>query len=116
MEIDELLDEYITSIEADPAEESEAQELISVSSGDSVSSGNSLMELSETMDYSELVFLLQEQNELLTTSQETQALSIWEKPLGEYTVTESLLLLLVLCAFGIVIYKFLGGIMKCTLK
>lgn len=40
--------------------------------------------------------------------------SIWEKPLVEYTVTESLLLILVLCAIGLVIEKIIGGVLNCT--
>lgn len=39
--------------------------------------------------------------------------SLWTKPLEDYTVTEGLLLILVLCAVGLVIQKIIGGILNC---
>ena len=39
--------------------------------------------------------------------------SLWTKPLEDYTVTEGLLLILVLCAVGLVIDKIIGGILNC---
>lgn len=37
----------------------------------------------------------------------------WEKPLEDYTVSEGLLLILVLCAVGTVIDKIIGGVLNC---
>lgn len=39
--------------------------------------------------------------------------TLWDKPLEEYTVTEGLLLILVLCAVGLVIHKIIGGVLNC---
>lgn len=44
----------------------------------------------------------------------TENNGLFEKPLEDYTVTESLLLILVLCAVGLVIDKIIGGVLNCT--
>lgn len=39
--------------------------------------------------------------------------TLWDKPLEEYTVTEGLLLILVLCAVGLCISRIIGGVLNC---
>ena len=39
--------------------------------------------------------------------------TLFTKPLDEYTVTEGLLLILVLCAVGLCISKVIGGVLNC---
>lgn len=39
--------------------------------------------------------------------------TLFTKPLSDYTVTEGLLLILVLCAVGLCVDKIIGGVLNC---
>lgn len=69
-------------------------------------------------DLSELVEEMKLNNELvrdLVDMKETESISIWEKPLEDYTVSESLSLLSFLVVCAVVVFVAIGGIIKCKL-
>lgn len=83
--------------------------LESVSGGDSTDYESALAK--------EILTLIQENNELLSTmneENETQTLTIWEKPLEDYTVEESFDLLLFVLVCFLFVYHIVGGIITCN--
>lgn len=73
-------------------------------------SGN---DASESALSSDLLFYAEMQTgylEEINEHLEEQKQTIWEKPIEEYTPTEGLLLIIMALLLGVVIFKFVGGI------
>lgn len=66
---------------------------------------------------SELLFHAESQTDILeeiNERHEAQTQTIWEKPIEEYTPTEGILLIIMFCVVGVIIFKFIGGIISCN--
>lgn len=89
-----------------------------VSSGDSgtVSGGDAVPMLLELdLDNTDIVALLEDNNaylSLLLEQQEQQTLSLWEKPLVDFTPTEGILLILLVVVLYVFVDEIIGGIIK----
>lgn len=84
--------------------------LDTISGGDA--SGNGVIPM-DMLTIDDIVTAIESSN-IQTYSTMTDSVSFFEKPLEEYTTSECLLLILVLCAIGLVIEKIIGGVLNCT--
>lgn len=117
--INEQLDEFI---EMDPSEEeSGIEEYDSVSDGDATVPLYQLMPVNEAADpqlqelieqMNTITRLMEAQEALSVDYQERESMSIWEKPLDEYTVMESVTTLMFFLALVVGIFGMVGGIIK----
>lgn len=83
---------------------------ISVSQGDSAIFPQVESTLSE-----EVISGIQKNNELLeelVTYKDNETMTLWEKPLEEYTVMEGFGLIAVVLIVSVIIYKIIGGIIS----
>lgn len=53
--------------------------------------------------------------EIIIENQELESMTIWEKPLSDYTVLEGIGLITLATIIGVVIFKLVGGIITCSL-
>lgn len=53
--------------------------------------------------------------EIIIECKETEALSLWEKPLSEYNTMEGIGLVTLVTVIAVVIFKVIGGIITCSL-
>lgn len=53
--------------------------------------------------------------EIIIENQEQESMTIWEKPLSDYTVLEGIGLITLVTIISVVIFKIVGGIITCSL-
>lgn len=115
-------DQFDEFIEMDPPEEeSGIEEYDSVSDGDAIAPVYQLIPVNEAADpqlqelieqMNTITRLMEAQEALSVDYQQRESMSIWEKPLEQYTVMESVTTLMFFMALVVVIFGMVGGIIK----
>lgn len=70
--------------------------------------------ISDIASYTELVLINEKMDDILGYL-ENENMSIWEKPLEKYNTQESLGLILLFVLLAVVIFKIVGGIIRCEI-
>ena len=62
----------------------------------------------------EQLIITNEKLDIVIEHQEQECMTIWEKPLSDYTVLEGIGLITLFIIIGVVIFKLIGGIIRCS--
>lgn len=112
-EINSDLNEIISEEVVETNEES-----VSESETETVSDGDAAIPYYDSALSSDILEELIKANgnlEIIVECKETEALSLWEKPLSEYNTMEGIGLVTLLTVIAVVIFKVIGGIITCSL-
>lgn len=60
------------------------------------------------------LIITNEKLDIVIEHQEQECMTIWEKPLSDYTVLEGIGLITLFIIIGVVIFKLIGGIIRCS--
>lgn len=112
--------EIMENLEVTISEEVEetTEESVSEPEMDSVSDGDAAIPYYDSVLTSDILDELIKANgnlEIIIECKETEALSLWEKPLSEYNTMEGIGLVTLLTVIAVVIFKVIGGIITCSL-
>lgn len=112
--------EIMENMEVTSSEEVEetTEESVSESETETVSDGDAAIPYYDSALSSDILDELIKANgnlEIIVECKESESLSLWEKPLQEYNVMEGIGLVTLLTVIAVVIFKAIGGIIKCSL-